>query len=45
MRKTKAERPTNKRITDHIYNGSFEPYEDPADYIDVKAALRGRVIA
>ena len=45
MRKQKAARPSNKRITERVYNGSFEPFEDPADYIDIRYVLKGRVIA
>lgn len=37
------------RNTDRIYNGSYEEYEDPADYLDVRraytTALKGRVVA
>ncbi|WP_342480455.1 hypothetical protein NST07_25920 [Paenibacillus sp. FSL L8-0340] len=37
------------RNIDRIYNGSYEEYEDAADYIDVRRGwpdvLKGRVIA
>lgn len=37
------------RYVDRIYNGSYEEYEDAADYIDVlrgwPTVLKGRVIA
>lgn len=33
------------RQVDRIYAGGYESYEDPADYIDVRAILKGRVIA
>jgi hypothetical protein len=33
------------REIDRQYNGSYEEYEDAADYIDVRGALKGRVIA
>jgi hypothetical protein len=32
------------RYVDRLYNGSYEEYEDAADYIDV-LRLKGRVIA
>ncbi|NGM81250.1 hypothetical protein G5B47_02355 [Paenibacillus sp. 7124] len=28
-----------------LYNGGREDYEDPADYIDIRTVLKGRVIA
>lgn len=33
------------RNIDRIYNGSYEDYEDAADYIDIRDVLKGRVIA
>ncbi|MEC0167909.1 hypothetical protein [Paenibacillus graminis] len=37
------------RNTDRIYNGSYEEYEDAADYIDMRRGepyvLKGRVVA
>lgn len=33
------------RQVDQIYAGGYEPHEDPADYIDIRSVLKGRVIA
>ncbi|WP_339306836.1 hypothetical protein [Paenibacillus sp. FSL R5-0519] len=35
----------SRRYPDVCYNGGVREYEDAADYVDVRAITRGRVIA
>lgn len=37
--------PQSRRYPDVCYNGGVREYEDAADYVDVRAVMRGRVIA
>jgi len=39
------QRQQSRRYPDVWYNGSIREYEDAADYIDVRAVMRGWVIA
>lgn len=44
-RNSSAKYTSNTRQPYRIYNGSFEEYEDPADYLALPDVLKGRVIA
>lgn len=39
------QRQQSRRYPDVWYNGAVAEYEDAADYVDVRAITRGRVIA